>query len=271
MGAALLITLREGMEAALILGIVLGVLTRLGQDHLKRFVWVGALVASLLSLVAGGILYSTGVAFEGRWEEAFEGATMLLAAGFLTWMIFWMRRYGRELARALEVNARRAVSEGGRALFGISFFAVLREGLETALFLTAAAFQGNALATLGGGVAGLVLAILLGVLGFKAGLRLNISTFFRVTGWLLLLVAAGLVAHGVYGLQEARLLPVFVEHVWDLSPILAEDGLVEGVLKTLFGYNSNPSLLEVVAYLSYLLVVGTVGGSRPALTRRAAA
>ncbi|HEY63369.1 MAG TPA: hypothetical protein G4O02_02245 [Caldilineae bacterium] len=259
MGASLLITLREGMEAALIIGIVLGVLTRFGQHSLKRFVWAGVLVASVLSIGVGAVLYGIGIAFEGELEEIFEGATMLLAAALLTWMIFWMKHHGRRLAQELEANTRQAISTGGKALFGLAFLAVLREGLETALFLTAAVFQGDTLATLWGGLVGLALAVLLGVLLFKASVRLNVRTFFNVTGLLLLLVAAGLVAHGVHELQEARVLPVFVEHVWNMNPILNEKGAVGSFLKALFGYNGDPSLLEVLAYVAYLIIVGIAG------------
>lgn len=271
MGAALLITLREGVEAALVVGIVLGVLTRFQLDHLKRYAWAGAAVAALLSLLAGVGLYVMGVEFEGRAEEIFEGATMLAAAALLTWMIFWMKTHGRELARKLEQETREAAQVGVVALFGVTFFAVLREGLETALFLTATMFQASAVSTLTGAVIGLLLAVLVGVLLFGASIRLNLRTFFNVTGLLLLLVAAGLVASGIHELQEAKLLPVFIEHVWDINGILDEKSTVGSFLKALFGYNGNPSLLEVSAYLAYLLVVGFAAKPADMSLRRATA
>lgn len=259
MGAAFLIGLREGVEAALIVGIVLGALTRLGQNHLKRHVWMGTVVALVLSGLVGGILYAVGVSFSGRAEQIFEGVTMILAAGLLTWMIFWMKTHGRALARQLEEETREAVALGGLALFGVAFFAVLREGLETALFFVAAAFQTQPVPTVVGGVAGLAVAVLVGMFIFRASLRVNLRTFFNVTGLLLLLVAAGLVAHGIHELQEAQLLPVFVEHVWNINPVLDENSTVGSFLKALFGYNGNPSLLEVLAYVVYLVVIGIAG------------
>ncbi len=259
MGAAFLITLREGVEAALVIGIILGVLARLGQKHLNRYVWAGTLTAVGVSTVAGLILYVVGISFSGRVEQIFEGSTMIAAAALLTWMIFWMKTHGHALARHLEEEARGAVMAGGRTLFAVAFLAVVREGLETALFLVAATFQVNAWHTVAGGTFGLVAAILVGAVLFRASQSVNLRLFFNVTGLLLLLVAAGLVAHGVHEFQEASVLPVFIEHVWDINSVLDETSTTGTFLKALFGYNGNPSLLEVLAYVTYLLVVGIAG------------
>ncbi|HHS98236.1 MAG TPA: high-affinity iron transporter [Chloroflexi bacterium] len=265
-----LITLREGLEAALIVGIVLSVLRRLGHADQARVVWAGVATAVGASVAAGLAIHRLGVAFEGRGEEIFEGATMLLAAVVLTWMIFWMQRQGRQIQTGLEQDVRRATAAGGRgALFALAFIAVVREGIETVLFLTAAAFTATPLQTLLGGALGLAVAVGLGWLAFATGRRLNVRLFFRVTGFLLLLFAAGLVARGVHELQEAALLPTLIEHVWDLNPVLDEGGAIGNLLKALFGYNGNPSLLEVLAYGVYFLVVGAVGfrlGRAEALT-----
>jgi high-affinity iron transporter len=260
MFASALITLREGLEAALIVGIVLGVLRKMGQEERSRPVWAGVLVAVAVSVVAGLALNALGVAFEGRGEEIFEGVAMLLAAGVLTWMIFWMQRQGRKIQADLELDVRRAVTEESAwALFSLAFVAVVREGIETVLFLTAAAFSATAGQTLIGGAVGLIVAIAIGWVIFVAGKELNVRSFFRVTGVLLVLFAAGLVAHGVHELQEARLLPTIIEHVWNVNPILSEDSTVGQFLKALFGYNGNPSLLEVLSYLAYYaaIYVGT--------------
>lgn len=254
-----LITLREGLEAALIVGIVLGVLTRLGWFHLKRYVWSGTFTALGLSAAAGITLALLGMELEGRAEEIFEGVTMLAAASLLTWMILWMRIHGKAFARALETKTEEAARIGGTALFALSFFAVLREGLETALFLIAASFQGSGMPLIIGGVLGLALAVLIGVLIFRTSIRVPLRLLFNVTGILLLLVAAGLVASGVHELQEAHLLPVLVEQVWDTSAILSEQGVVGSFLKALFGYNADPSFLEVVVYFAYLVIVGGWG------------
>ncbi|MGC9347548.1 MAG: FTR1 family iron permease [Anaerolineae bacterium] len=265
MVAAFLITLREGLEAALILGIVLSVLRRLGRSERSPAVWWGVLLAILASVAGGFALNTLGIAFEGRGEEIFEGVAMLVAAGVLTWMIFWMQRQGRGIKRSLEGEVELATAAGSSnwALFSLAFVAVVREGIETVLFLTAAAFSAAPEETLVGGALGLVVAGGLGWLIFVTGKELNLKAFFRATGILLLLFAAGLVAHGIHELQEARLFPVVIEHVWNLNPVLDENAGLGSFLKALFGYNGNPSLLEVVAYLGYLIIIGRMGWRVP--------
>jgi high-affinity iron transporter len=254
--AALLLAFREGLEAALIIGIVLGLLERMGRNDQRRMVWLGAGLAAALSLAVGLGLQALGVAFEGRAEEIFEGTAMLLAAGVLTWMIFWMARQGRAIQSELERDVRQASLSGGRwALFSLAFLAVLREGIELALFLTAAAMTAGAGATLFGGVAGLLVAAVAGWVLFATTRRLDVGAFFRVTSILLIFVAAGLVAHGVHEFNEAGLIPPIVEQVWDTNPVLDEGSTGGQLLKALFGYNGNPSLTEVLAYAGYWAVV----------------
>jgi high-affinity iron transporter len=167
----------------------------------------------------------------------------------------------------LERDVQRAVTTGGVwALFSLAFVAVVREGIETALFLNAAAFSATPAQTLIGGLLGLAFAVGLGWLIFAVGKQFNLRAFFWGTSVLLLLFAAGLFAHGVHELQEAGLLPVIVEHVYDINPILDESSTVGAFLKALLGYNGNPSLLEVIAYVGYLVVVGALvwrGWRRP--------
>ena len=264
--AAVLITLREGLEAALIVGIVLGVLRKLGYADRSRPVWAGVLVAVVVSIAIGLALNALGVTLEGRGEEIFEGVAMLLAAGVLTWMIFWMQRQGRHIQEELERDVRQATVTGsGWALFSLAFVAVVREGIETVLFLTAAAFSATPAQTLVGGALGLIVAVVLGWLMFAAGKRLDVRVFFRVTSILLIFFAAGLVAHGVHELQEAALLPTFVEHLWDVNHILDERGTLGTFLKALFGYNGDPSLIEVFSYLGYsfaIYLVARLSGRR---------
>jgi high-affinity iron transporter len=257
MFASFLITLREGLEAALIVGIVLSVLRKLGQSNRSKPVWVGVGTAVLASIVVGLVLNALGVAFEGRGEEIFEGIAMLLAAGVLTWMIFWMQRQGRQVQAELERDVRRAALTGSSwALFSLAFVAVVREGIETALFMTAAAFSATPAQTLIGGLLGLAVAVVLGWLIFAAGKQLNVSAFFRGTSVLLILFAAGLFAHGIHELQEAGLVPIIVEHVYDINSFLDENGAVGIFLKALLGYNGNPSLIEILSYGAYFLVIG---------------
>lgn len=254
--AALLLAFREGLEAALILGIVLGVLRRVGRQEQARVVWLGAGLAGLVSVVVGLALQALGVAFEGAAEQIFEGSAMLLAAGVLTWMIFWMARQGRAVQAQLEQDVRRAAIGGGRwALFSLAFVAVLREGIELALFLTAAAFTATAGATWIGGLVGLGAAAVAGWVLFATTRRLDVRAFFRVTSILLILFAAGLVAHGIHEFNEVGWVPPIVEHLWDLNPVLDESSGLGQMLKALLGYNGNPSLTEVVTYAGYWVVV----------------
>jgi high-affinity iron transporter len=254
--AALLLAFREGLEAALILSLVLSVLRRAGRIDRAAMVWLGAGLATLASLAVGAAFQALGIAFEGQAEEVFEGVAMLLAAGVLTWMIFWMRRQGRAIQTELEGSVRHAALDGGRwALFSLAFVAVLREGVELALFLTAAAMTATTRASLIGGLFGLAAAALVGWLLFATTTRLDVRAFFRVSSILLILFAAGLVAHGIHEFNEAGLIPVIIEHVWDLNPVLDEASGLGQILKALFGYNGNPSLTEVVAYLGYWAVL----------------
>ncbi len=253
---ALLLSFREGLEAALILGIVFGVLRRTGGSDQGRVVWFGAGLAALLSLAAGIGLQALGLSFEGEAEQIFEGFAMLLAAGVLTWMIFWMARQGRTIQTELERDVRQAALGGGLwALFSLAFVAVLREGIELALFLTAAAFTTTAAGTLIGGIVGLAAAAVAGWLLFATTRKLNVSAFFSVTSVLLMVFAAGLVAHGIHEFNEVGWVPAVLDPVWDLNPVLDENSDLGQILKALFGYNGNPSLTEVVAYVGYWVVV----------------
>jgi high-affinity iron transporter len=247
-----LLSLREGMEIALIIGIVLGALYKMKRTEFSSLVWSGAICAGLVSVVSALVLYGLGASLEGPAEAIFEGLTMLLAASVLTWMIFWMHRQARTIKSELEAGVQRATVRGGKqALFSLAFLAVLREGIELALFLTAATFSTDALQTLTGVIFGLVGAAVLGWLLFASTVRLDLRRFFVVTGTLLILFAAGLVAHGVHEFNEVGWIPAIVEHVWDVNHILNENTTIGELLKTIFGYNGDPSLSEVIAYLAY--------------------
>jgi high-affinity iron transporter len=253
---AFLLALREGMEIALIIGIVLSALRKTNRNELSTAVWGGTAVATMLSVALALLLTGLGTNLEGRAEEIFEGLMMLTAAVVLTWMIFWMQSQSRMIKGELESNVRRAVGKSGAwALFSLAFVAVLREGIELALFLTATALASAPGATLLGAILGFSTAVLIGFALFTATLRLNLHQFFQVTSILLILFAAGLVAHGVHEFNEAGLIPVLVENVWDTNHLINEDSTSGSLLRTLFGYNGNPSLSEVLAYTTYMAVV----------------
>ena len=267
MVASFLLSLREGIEAALIIGIVLGALRKLNRSEMAPTVWYGTLSALLVSLITGVALTAFGLSLEGAAEQIFEGVAMLLAASVLTWMIFWMNRQARSIKGELEAGVNRATSIGGtRALFSVAFLAVVREGIELALFLTAATFASDPQSTIFGSLLGLGVASLLGWGLFASTLKLDLRRFFQVTGFLLILFAAGLVAYGVHEFNEVGWIPPVVEHVWDVNPIIDENSTLGLMLKALFGYNGNPSLTEVMAYLSYYFAIffGLRWANRPA-------
>lgn len=251
--ASLLLSLREGLEAALIIGIVLGVLLKLRRVDLNKQVWAGAGFAVLASLLVAFMLNLLGMEFEGRGEEIFEGVAMLLAAGVLTWMIFWMHNTAGNLKQEIEMQTRDAVQgKGGRALFILAFLAVFREGVELALFLLAVQQTSSPLQTLSGALLGLAGAAVLGRFLFNSTRKLSLRGFFRVTNVLLIIFAAGLVAYGVHEFNEAGIIPAMIEHVWDINHILSDNSEIGLLLKALVGYNGNPSLTEVIAYLAYM-------------------
>lgn len=257
MAASLLITLREGLEAALIVGIILAYLAKTGNRARSGPVWVGTVGAVVMSVLAGGLIFLTAGSIEGRAEELFEGTAMLTAAGVLTYMIFWMRRQAINIKAHLQAQVNTALESGSALALGLlAFVAVGREGIETALFMFAATKAASPFAATVGGLLGLAAAAVLGYLLYRGTYRLNLRAFFNVTSVLLLLFAAGLLAHGLHEFHEAAVIPPVIEEVWDLNPILSESSTLGGFLKALFGYNGNPSLVEVLAWGGYLVVVG---------------
>jgi high-affinity iron transporter len=258
-----LLSLREGLEAALIIGIVLGAVNKIRRADLIPSVWLGTLSAVIVSILTAVILTSFGMSLEQGAEQIFEGITMLIAAGILTWMIFWMGKQARFLKSELEAGVNKAAASTGRsAVFWLAFMAVVREGVELAIFITAAFFAVNAteannnvIPVLAGTILGLGTAALLGYTIFATTVRLDLRRFFQVTGLLLILFAAGLVAHGIHEFNEVGWIPAIVEHVWDVNMILDENSFAGQLLKTLFGYNGNPSLTEMIAYFAYIVTV----------------
>lgn len=254
--ASFLLALREGIEAALIIGIIFGVLRKMNKVDLKGVVWRGVAAAAGLSLLAAVILNVAGAEFEGMGEQIFEGFAMLLAAVLLTWAIFWMRKQSRNVQKELEEDVRAAAATtSGGTLFALAFLAVAREGLELSLFLLAARFTSTPLNTYSGAVLGLVTAAFLGWLLFKSSLKLNLKQFFQVTNFLLVLFAAGLVGYGIHEFNEAGLIPALIAPIYNINHLLNDQGPFGLLLKALFGYNGNPSLSETIAYLGYFISI----------------
>src|SRR5918996_784154 len=217
MGAAFLITLREGIEAALVISIILAYLRAIGRVDRSGLVWAGAGTAIAVSLVAGVILnYTVGAISETseRTAEIIEGIGSLLAVAVLTWMIFWMRRQARHIKGELQERVNLALASGSG------------------------------------------LAVLLGVLIYKGGIRLNLRTFFKVTGALILVVAAGLFAFGIHELQEVGWITFGTGTAFDIGGVLSDEGGVGALLRAMFGYNADPSVLEFGGWVGYLLITG---------------
>ncbi|MCL4371309.1 MAG: FTR1 family protein [Chloroflexi bacterium] len=253
MVAPLFVTLREGLEATLILGIILAYLARTGNHRHSGPVWVGTGLAVLVSLLAGAAIFFTVGELDGIAEQIFEGSTMLVAVAMLAYMVVWMRRQASGIRAELQEKLQAALSSGsGAALMLMAFVVVAREGIETALFFFAASRTTTPAESAVGGLLGLVLAAGLGYSVYRGSHRLNLRAFFNVTGVMLMIFAAGLLAHGIHEFQEAGLLPEVVEHVWNVNWLLDEKSTLGRFLTALVGYNGNPSLLEVLAYLAFL-------------------
>ena len=265
MGAALLITLREGIEAALIVSILLAYVRQLGRmDRARSILW-GVLAAVAVSVAVAGVLFALAAEFSGVGEQIFEGTTTLVAVSVLTWMIFWMRRQGGKVKGEIQHKVDDALAGGGVALGAVAFAVVVREGIETALFLFGAtqatrarqgAGGGGSLPGVLGGVIGLSLAAALGYLLFKGSVKLNLRTFFTYTGGIILVVSAGLFAFSLSELQEANILPGFGAKAFDLTKSLPDSSGPGSVLHALVGYQANPTWLAVFTWFTYLVVFG---------------
>jgi high-affinity iron transporter len=254
MAAGFLISFREGLEAALIVGVLLGYLRKIGRWDRQRDIWMGVVLAVFMSVALAWGIQRVGIVLEGRLEEIYEGTMMFLAVIVLTWVIYWMRNQIRMIRSTLELDLQDALDRNNSfRLAMVAFVAVFREGIETALFLSAALFAVQSGGTLAGAVLGILAAAALGFLIYAASIRLDMKWFFRVTSGLLLIFAAGLFAHGIHEFQEAALLPVYYEHLWDVNHILSEESVLGRLLQALAGYNGNPSLVEVLGYLAYWL------------------
>jgi len=255
MFSSLLLALREGLEAALVIGILLGAIRKMNLTHLRSWIWSGVGAAILLSVGAAVGLNALGAEFEGPGEAVFEGIMMFIAGILLTWMIFWMHRQARYLRENIEAGVRKAAATNSKgALFMLAFTAVGREGIELALFLMAARYASEPMAAFLGAVAGLSIAVVLGYILFASTYRLNLQRFFQVTNLLLLLFAAGLLAHGVHEFNEVGLIPGVIDPVYDINWLIPDKSPIGLMLTAMFGYNGNPTLTEMLTY-----VVGLVG------------
>ena len=255
MFANYLIGLREGLEASLVVGILVAYVVKAGQRSRLGAIWAGTGIAIALSLGFGAVLTATSHSLSDQAEHAFAGTMSIIAVGLVTWMVFWMRRTAREMRGELHGRLDKALLSGGFALGVVAFVAVLREGLETALFLWAAtsASEGT-LAALGGALLGIATAIVIGWAVYRGAVRLNLATFFTWTGALLIVVAAGVLAYGVRDLQEAGWLPGGENYAFDVSATIDENGPVGTVLGGFFHFDPITTWLQLTVWVVYLVV-----------------
>jgi len=257
------ITFRESLEAALIAGIVLSYLIKTRQPRFNNTVYLG-IVAGIVASVIGAFAFSAlAGGFEGSAEQLFEGITMLVGAILLTTMILWMMQQSH-IAQELHSRIDEKIMQAQKAgIFALVFVAIFREGIETVIFLGAVS-AGNAGISVIGAMAGIIAAIFLGYLIFVSSLKIDLKKFFNTTSIVLILFAAGLIAHGIHEFQEAGAIGIGTEEAWNLNPainpdgsfpLLHEKGLVGSFFRDLLGYNGNPSVLEVFAYIAYLVIV----------------
>ena len=262
--ANLLIALREGLEAALVVSIIVAYLVKADRRDALPKLWIGVGLAALLPLATGAILTWGPKTLTFQAQEILGGTLSFVAVGLVTWMIFWMGKNARELKGELEGSLSRTLAEGGSG-WGVVWIAVVavgREGVETALFIWAtvrSSIESSTMQTTAGVVTGLALAIVLGVLVYQGAVRINFRIFFAATGYFLVVVAAGIVAYGVGDFQEAGVLPGIMSHAWDLSAHLPNSTSplywLYVLLQAMFQLNLQPTVLQVVGWCLYIVPV----------------
>jgi high-affinity iron transporter len=251
-----LIGLREGLEAALVVSILVAYLVKSGHADRLRPVWAGVAAAVAVSLAFGALLSFTSQSLTFEAQEAFGGTLSIVAVGFVTWMIFWMRRTARSLSKELRQRVDSALAIGAGALALTAFLAVGREGLETSLFIwSAVQSTGEGVQPIVGATLGLLTSVVLGYLFYKGALRINLSKFFTWTGAALIVVAAGVLAYGVHDLQEAGVLPGLRSLAFDISGAIPPDSWYGTLLRGTVNLTPETTWLQAVAWLAYVLPV----------------
>lgn len=256
MAATFVIFLREGIEASMVVAILLASLDRLGQRRHFRDVFAGVAAAMVLVSVGGVAAYLTLKTYAGtRTQTIFETVTYLVAAAVLTYMTFWMRNHAPRLSADLKERTRAALD--GRARWGLrvlAFQAVGREGLETMVFTLAIVFATSTHGALAGGAAGLAVSMAVAFAIYRLGKRINVAAFFTVVGALLMVFAAGILVDAVENMQQLGWLPVLTHPLWNTSHLLSEDSAIGDIFHSFFGYAASPTVAQAVVYVIYLTV-----------------
>jgi len=251
-----LIALREGLEAALIVGILVAYVVKTNRRFLLAPIWTGVGLALAASLALGGFLTFTSAELSKRGEQFFAGTTSFLAVGLVTWMVFWMKRAARTLRDELHGRVDNALTAGPLALAAAAFFAVAREGLETSLFVytnfrTVSSTSTASICL----ILGLTLAVVLGYLIYNRSIKLNLSKFFTITGIFLIIVAAGVLSYGIHEYQELGWIPGDGSYAWDISSVMAKDSIAGSLLAGTIGFDVNTSWVQLFFWASYLVIV----------------
>jgi high-affinity iron transporter len=245
--------LREGLEAALVASILMSFLVRSGHRDRIPALWAGVGVAIVASLSFGGLLHFTSANMSFEAQETFAGVLSIVAVGFVTWMVFWMRRASRTIAGDLQGKMSAAVELGAIGVFTAALLAVGREGLETALFLYPTfQAQGSGAGPAIGALLGLGTAVVIGVLIYRGAVHMNLAAFFKVTGAALIVIAAGVLAYGVHDLQEAGVLPGIDNLAWNIEGYQVTSWY-GSIIKGVFNLGPQMSVLEVFVYFAYLI------------------
>ncbi len=249
-----LIALREGLEAALIIGILVAYVVKTNRRNLLPPLWSGVGVALAISFALGGFLAFTSAELSERGEEFFAGTTSFVAVALVTWMVFWMKATARALRDTLHEKVETAAMVGPLALAAAAFFAVAREGLETALFVYSN-FQvaGSKIPATVGLVSGLLLSVFLGYAIYRRAIKFNLSKFFTITGVALIVVAAGVLSYGIHEFQELGWLPGEESYAWDVTSWMAADSIMASLLAGTIGFDTTMSWLQLLAYGAYIL------------------
>ena len=250
-----IITLREGVEIAVVLAVILSYLKQLGQMRETGKVWLGTGAAALISLlVAMGIFFILGTTSIEGFQAVLEGTLKIVAVIMLTWMTIWMKRQGGNIGGELKRQIQVALSHGSTwALASLAFVSVLREGIETVLFIVGSAQKTSILSTIGGSILGFGVAAILGYTLYRGTHRLPLKSFFTTMSVLLIVMAAGLLSGGVHEFQELHMIPLGIEQVWSTRGLLDQNSTIGSLLKAIFGYADSPNLVQVLVYWTYLV------------------
>lgn len=260
-----MIGLREGLEAALVVSILITYLVRTGRNKSIKFVWLGVFSAVVVSFGLGALLTFTTVSLTPHAEEIFAGSMSVLAVALVTWMIVWMRNAGKKMNAELEGKLENAIVGGAVAIAVMAFASVAREGIETTFFFfTAVQAAGSTVGPVIGFALGILISAALGLLLYRRAIKINMRRFFTVTSYFLILVAAGVLSYGINDLADAGIVPVNLGTAFDLSATISEDSWFGALAKGIFNFNAQTSWLSAITWVAYVAFAVWLFNRKPA-------